>query len=197
MTLLGWVILSGPALADSSIDKTLAECLERAEQSPDLALAEADRWLKEGGGDPARLCRAYAQFHRGEYLLAAQAFRALADSTYKQQPNNTKHVAALAAQAGLAYARANDVKNAEIAYAAAIKLEAQDPDIWLDRATMRADAERYWDALDDLNRALTLMPDQPQALRLRGQVWTKLGHESNARADFIRAAMLDGQQPEP
>ena len=190
-------MLSTAVHAEPPREQKLTECLQRAEQSPDITLAEADHWLKQGGGDAARLCRAFAQFHRGEFLAAAQAFRELADSTNKKQPRNPKHIAALAAQAGQAYARANDVRNAETAYAAALKFEPQDPDIWLDRATMRADAEHYWDALDDVNKALTLMPDQPEALRLRGQIWTKLGNISNARVDYTRAAVLEGQQPEP
>lgn len=190
-------MINASAWAAPPAEQTLSDCLERAEQSPDITLAEADHWLKQGGGDAARLCRAFAQFHRGEFLAAAQAFRTLADSTNKKQPRNTKHIAALAAQAGQSYARANDVRNAEMAYAAALKFEPQDPDIWLDRATMRADAEHYWDALDDVNQALTLMPDQPEALRLRGQIWSKLGNMSNARVDFTRAAVLEGQQPEP
>lgn len=183
--IIALVFFTTSAVAQPPLDYKLADCLKRAEQSPDITLAEADHWLKSGGGDAARLCRAFAQFHRGEFLLAAQQFQALAESGQK------KHRAALEAQAALAYGRANDFKQAEAAYAQALKLEPQDPEVWLDRATLRADNEKYWDSLDDLNRALTLMPDMIEALRLRGQIYTKLGNESNARADFTRAAMLE------
>lgn len=176
--------------------ENVADCIKRAEQSPDITLAEADQWLKAGGGDAARLCRAFAQFHRDEFLLAAQAFQALATSG-DQSKTRQKHLAALQAQAGQAFARARDFRQAENAYAAALKLEPQDPDIWLDRAILRADNERYWDALDDVNRALTLMPDMIEALRLRGQIWTKLGNMSNARQDLTRAVMLENRDQTP
>lgn len=173
-------------------EQKLAQCLKHAEQTPDDGAAEAGAWVKKGGGERARLCRAFAQFHRGEFLSAAQEFQALAQLQVKQNP---KQAASLYAQAGLAYARLNDHARAETQYAAALKLEPQDPEIWMDRAVERASAERYWEAIDDLNRALTIMPEMTEALRLRGQAWVKLGQDSKARADFERAELLDHPQP--
>ncbi len=178
-------------------EQMLAQCLHRAERTPDETLAQAEQWLKQGGGDRARLCRAFAQFHGGDTIFAAQEFAALAAARDK---TDRKHAASLYTQAGLAYMRANDHKNAEVAYGKALILEPQDPEMWLDRATERAAVERFWDAIDDLNRALDIMPDMIDALRLRGQAWTKLGQESKARADFERAAMLEaaeGVTPSP
>lgn len=182
-----------PAFAATpSPEQKLVFCLKHAEQTPDEGAAEAEAWVRKGGGERARVCRAFAQFHQGEFQRAAQEFRALALLQAKKSP---QHAASLHAQAGLAFARLNDHANAEAEYAAALKLGPQDPEIWMDRATERASAERYWEAIDDLNHALTIMPDMTEALRLRGQAWVKLGHDSKARADFERAEILDHPPP--
>ncbi|MDD5585855.1 MAG: hypothetical protein PHY92_02725 [Alphaproteobacteria bacterium] len=181
------VVSANNAQADTKITK----CLQRAEQWPDQAAAAAQAWMKNGGGDAARVCYAFAQFHRGEYNSAAQEFGTAAAALERK---NRKQAASLHAQAGLAAMRANDRKKADSEYAAALRLEPQDPDIWIDRATARAASEHYWEALDDLNRALTIMPDMPEALRLRGQVRVKLGQDSSAKTDFERAGVIEGEE---
>jgi tetratricopeptide (TPR) repeat protein len=168
-------------------------CLQRAEQFPDQAAAESHVWLKKGGGDPARVCHAFAQFHRGEYDGAAQEFAVLAA---RMEKTDRKRAASLHAQAGLSAMRANDPKMADKEYAAAIKLEPQDPDIWIDRATGHAASEHYWEALDDLNRALDIMPDMPEALRLRAQVRVKLGQDLSAKSDFEAARGVEEAEKE-
>lgn len=168
--------------------RKLEKCLKRALRAPDEAVAEAESWMKKGGGDGARLCRAHAQFHRGEYALAAAEFAALAA---KVGAGDRVHVTALHVKAGLSYSRANDHVRAEEQYSRALAFESQDPEIWVDRAAERASIERYWDAIDDLNRALTLMPDMTEALRMRGQALMKLGQDRKAWLDFQRAEVLD------
>jgi tetratricopeptide (TPR) repeat protein len=175
------------AFAEEDIRQHLKECLKKADNLPDMAAADADTWFKHGGGDAARLCRATAQFNRNEFAKSAQDFSALADT--RKDP---KRAALLHAQAGLAWMRAKSFKRAEAEYEAGLRKEPDDPDIWVDRATERAAAQRYWDAIADLNKALDIMPDMPEALRLRGQVWYKLGVASSAKSDFERAVAVEG-----
>ena len=177
-----------PVHATTPSDNKLESCLAHAESSPDDAMAEAHSWYKNKGGDSALLCRAFAQFHRGEFAKSAQEFAMLAK---KRDKKDHKHAASLHAQSALAYMRSNDHKNSSAEYAAALKLEPQDPEIWMDSATENAATEHYWDAISDLNHALKIMPDMAEALRLRGQAWAKLGQNSNAKADFERASMID------
>lgn len=195
---LGFMLFGGASVeAASQTDRKLSQCLKKAAQSPDVAIAEAESWMKKGGGDRALLCHAYAQFHRGEYSLAGSEFSALAA---KSGNRDRAYLTSLHVKAGLAYSRADDHVNAEQQYTKALYLEKQDPDIWMDRAAERASIEKYWDAIDDLNYALTLMPDMTEALRLRGQAWLKLGQEHKAWADLQRAAVLDsaeGGVPQP
>jgi glutamyl-Q tRNA(Asp) synthetase len=134
-----------------------------------------------------------AQFNRSEFTLAGRGFAALATLHDKNDP---RHAAQLHARAGLSFMRAEDSKNAEKEYDAALKLEKDDPEIWMDRATFRASTEHYWDALSDLNQALKITPDMSEALRLRGQVWLKLGNTKNADADFVAAEDIEAAQKE-
>ena len=193
LILVWWLASIGmvwAAEADISPEKRLEICIKKAHESPDITLAEAQNWQKNGGGDRARLCAAFAQFQRGEFIISAQEFGVLAQ---KRDVKDRKHAASLHTQSGLAYMRANDHKNAEVEFEAALRLEPHDPEIWLDRATERVTVERYWDAIDDLKQALAIEPDMSEALRLRGQAWTKLGNDSNAKADFERAAIVEEQ----
>jgi len=180
-----------PAVQAAQPEKRLTDCLKRAAQSPDQAAAEAESWMKKAGGDKARLCRAYAQFHRGEFNVAGAEFAWLAS---KAGNKDKTYTASLHAKAGLAFSRANDHVNAEAQYTKALKLEPQDPEIWVDRAMERASIERYWDAIEDFNQALTLMPDMTEAIRMRGQAWVKLGQDRKAFEDFQRAQLLESRE---
>lgn len=153
-----------------------------------MAEAHAMYWYKQGGGYEARLCHATAQFNRGEYSLAAKEFAALAAATNAQDP---RHAAELHARSGSAFSRARDSKNAEAQYAIALKIEPNDPEIWVDRALERASFERFWDAISDVNQALKIMPDMAEAWRLRGQCWQKLGNTKNAASDLNYAAQIE------
>lgn len=174
------------ALAET--DQNLTRCLHRAEQSPDYAVAEAQAWLKKGGGDQAKVCHAFAQFHRGEFEAAASEFAFLAA---KKEKGNPSQSVSFHTQAGLSAMRAGNFKMAEAEYSAALRIEPHDPDIWLDRATLLAGNERYWEALEDVNRALEIMPDMPEAIKLRAQVRTKLGQKSAAISDFEYARSIE------
>ncbi len=177
--------------AVSTSNSKLEACLKKAEDLPDIAAADAELWFKRGGGENARFCHASAQFNRGEYVLAGRGFASLAATHDK---TDARHAAQLHARAGLSFARANDSKDTEKEYGAALKLEPVDSEIWMDRASARASSEHYWDAISDLNHALKITPDMPEALRLRGQCWTKLGNKKNAEADFIAAEDIEAEE---
>ena len=173
---------------DMQPQQRLQACMKKAEDVPDMAVADAESWFKKGGGDNALLCRATALFHRGEFGQAGRDFSVLATHEKDAHKSSLLYV-----QAGRAFQSAQDYPKSDSAYGVALKLEAQDPDIWVDRATERAAAQKYWDAVNDLNKALAIMPDMPEALRLRGQVWYKLGMEHNAEDDFGHSAEIQAQ----
>jgi tetratricopeptide (TPR) repeat protein len=192
LILLAFCLCTAPCLAaDLAPAARLKACIQKAEKLPDSAFADAEAWQKHGGGDRADTCWAFAQYQRGEYDEAARMFAKLATA---RDGRDKKQAASFHVQAAQAYMRLSDHKKAEAEYNAALRQEQQDPDIWQDRATERAAAGRFWEALDDVQKALKIMPDAPDALRLRGQIWQKLELNSNAKADFERAGLIDSAE---
>lgn len=58
------------------------------------------------------------------------------------------------------------------------------------RGAMHGNAQRWSEALEDLNRALRLHPDYASALVNRGNVYAALGRREDAMADFTRGLAL-------
>jgi Flp pilus assembly protein TadD len=61
----------------------------------------------------------------------------------------------------------------------------------IDRAVTEAGLKRYNEAVEDLNRALTLDPNRTEALVYRGTAYRYLGDQKRARADIDKALALD------
>src|SRR5205085_1866087 len=64
---------------------------------------------------------------------------------------------------------------------------------YIGRARARRQGNDAAGAIEDLNRALQLSPDDPSALVERGITWERRGNPSGAKEDYERALML---QPE-
>ncbi|MDR3423751.1 MAG: tetratricopeptide repeat protein [Alphaproteobacteria bacterium] len=175
------------APAQIALSPQLQTCLQRADELPDIAAAEATAWIKKGGGDDAHLCRAFAQANRGMHVDAAREFWALASGYDKSEPHRA---VAMHDLSGQEFLRAKDVKNATAQYDAALKIAPDDATSLTGRAMTLMESERYWDAINDLNRAIKAAPDDADALRQRGRAWAQLGNEKNAEEDFGHAAAL-------
>ncbi len=176
-----------PFPAESPI---LKKCLKRADELPDIAAFEAQVWIRKNGGNDARLCRAFAQANRGMHIDAAREFWALASAYEKQTPKDEGHALLMRTFAGQEFLAAKDVPNAEAQFAAALKIAPEYPAALLGLAQTRMQAERYWEALDYLNRILKRNPGDIAALRQRGLVWMNLSDSHNAQEDFIKANIL-------
>jgi tetratricopeptide (TPR) repeat protein len=162
-------------------------CLDLAARSPAEGAARADAWARGGGGADARLCRATADFHRGAFRPAAEAFERLATVLGVDDPVVR---AGLLARAGLARARARDIEVAERLYGEAIALQPADADLWIDRALLRTDSERYWEAVADLDRAIALDPGRAEVWRFRAQAKAALDLWDAAVSDADRALTI-------
>ena len=168
----------------------LQKCLKRADELPDMAAVEAQVWIKKNGGNDAHLCRAFAQANRGMHADSAREFWALA-SFYDKRKNS--HALMLHNLSGQEFLRAKDIKNAAPQYDASLKISPGDITALTGRAETRMDSEHYWEAIDDLNRALKIDPNNVNALRQRGRAWAQLGNKKNAAEDFARAEEIVGK----
>ena len=170
----------------------LQKCLQRADDLPDIAAAEATAWIKNGGGNEAHYCHAVAQSNRGMHADSAREFWFLGAFYDKRGDARAILMHGLSAQE---FMRAKDPKNAEGQYTAALKMAPNDAPSLLGRAEVRMAMEKYWDAIDDLNRALKIKPADADILRQRGRAWLQLGNDKNAQEDFATAADIEAAPP--
>ncbi|MBB6252498.1 tetratricopeptide repeat protein [Nitrospirillum iridis] len=182
-------VLCGIAVPAGAVPVALNRdtCLERAKELPDFAYAEAKLWESKGGGNDARLCQAMAQLFRGEYKESAVALEAVIPDLGLPP----KVTAGLWGKAGWAWFNAKDHAKADVDYTKAIGLQPTDPDLLIDRATERAGAERWWDVLRDLDRALSLDGGRVEAIVLRAETKHRLGRDVEAGRDLRMALSLD------
>jgi len=179
--------------SDQHIESSqLQACLRRADDLPDLAAAEANAWLKRGGGNEARLCYSFAEANRGMHAEAAQQFWTLA--TYFDK-RDAKRAVLMHILAGQEFMLAKDVKDALSQYSQALKIKPDNAESLLARAQIRMTFDRYWDAIDDLNQILKNDPRNIEALKERGHAWIELGNTKNAQEDFEQAELLSMPQP--
>ncbi|WP_119677395.1 tetratricopeptide repeat protein [Indioceanicola profundi] len=182
-----------PRSADAAIFESRSACLEKVEEAPDFALVDAQAWERQGGGIDARLCQALAQLTRGEWDAAGTA---LEKSIAELKGEPPEVLANLWTRAGLAWSEAGKADKAEAAYAKAIKLRPQDPQMLIDRALARADQERWWEVVEDLDAAIELAPKNREALLLRADAQARLARGREALMDVDAVLAEDGSNPD-
>jgi tetratricopeptide (TPR) repeat protein len=138
----------------------------------------------------ARLAQGNLLLGKGRLRPAAEAFEQLA---VVLGPDDPVLRAGLLARAGQARARGKDFEIAERLYGDALALQPADADLWIDRALLRTETERFWDAIADIDRAVALDPGRPEVWRYRAQAKAALDLWDPAVADVDRAlALLPG-----
>lgn len=178
---------------DGPVFATRSACVERAEALPDFALAEAKLWERQGGGADARLCQALAQMLRGDWEAAAPMLEASA-AELTREPLVAR--ANLWSRAATAWSKLHQNDKAEAALGQALALTPKDTQILMDRAILRAGAERYWDAVADLDKVVTHAPKMAEAWLLRGQAYHVLAQDTKAMSDVLQALQLSPQNSE-
>ncbi|HYH19500.1 MAG TPA: hypothetical protein VD995_12865 [Azospirillum sp.] len=189
---------AGPAFAaapERAVDHNaeMQACTRLAETRPDAALDSAQAWQERGGGDRAQLCKALALFHKGDFKTAGARFEELAPRLGKDDP---QAAATLFGRAGWAWLRAGENARAENAYGEALKRQPDDVDLRIDRAFARAEAERYWDAVADLDAAIAHDSTRPEAFLYRAAARKALSQYREALHDVARALELKPNDPE-
>ncbi|MBP2291857.1 hypothetical protein [Azospirillum rugosum] len=186
---------SDPAAASRGIDhnRELQACLTLAERKPSEAFESALTWQDRGGGDLARLCQALALFHKGDFKAAGARLEELVPALGKDDP---KAAASLLGRAGWAWLRAGDDARAERLYSQALERQPNDVDLYIDRAFARGEAERYWDAIADLDTALAKDPKRADAYLYRAGAHKALANDRQAIADIDQALQLKPNDPD-
>ncbi|HVA35173.1 MAG TPA: hypothetical protein VNG52_02985 [Stellaceae bacterium] len=165
-------------------------CLAQTRRDPKAALKTAQIWREAGGGFPAEHCAAIALVELKQYPEAAQRLEALAGAMMTE-PAELRGDAL--DQAGQAWLLADQPDRAKTAFDAALGFEPHRAEFMIDRAEALADAEHYWEAIDDLNRALAIDPNSVDALVFRASAYRHVGGADGlelAQADADRALKL-------
>lgn len=165
-------------------------CLADTRRDPAAALKAAEDWREVGGGFPAEHCAAIALIGLQRYPEAAQRLEALAGQMMTE-PAELR--ADALDQAGQAWLLANQPDRAKTAFDAALSFVPHKPDFLIDRSEALADGGHYWDAIDDLNRALQADPKNVDALVFRASAYRHVGGTDAlelANADANRALVL-------
>jgi tetratricopeptide (TPR) repeat protein len=128
----------------------------------------------------------------GDHAAAAALLEELA-SKGKSTPELT---ADLLRQAAQAWNKAGQSERAMGVLDAAVKVDPSLPGLYHDRAVMRAEDGKLWDAVDDLNQALDLNPGLISALVLRAAAYRRLEALDLARTDLERARKMIPNDPD-
>jgi len=167
-------------------------CMALAESDAQQAFDQALAWEGLGGGDAAQHCAAKALFFLKQYGEAATRFEALAQSV-KSGP---KFKAELLGQAAQGWMLANNPQRADDVLTAAIQLNAEDPELRVDRGLARAAYHAYRGAIEDFTRAIELEPRDPEAFTFRATAHRYLAEMDAAAADLEKALAIDSEDPD-
>lgn len=178
-----------PRLTD---DPEYDRCLSLLRDDAEGAIAFAQQWERDGGGEGARHCAAWALISLGLPERAADQLERLARGSLAGGPAR----AALYGQAGQAWMMAGDANRAFAAITIALTLQPNDPDLYTDRAVALASQRRFADALQDLDRALQIDPERAETLVFRAASLRALERVDDAVASVERALVLAPDNPE-
>jgi tetratricopeptide (TPR) repeat protein len=163
------------------------DCMAQARSVPAKAYNAAVAWQKQGGGPAAGHCAAVALIGLGRYKPAAQSLEKLAGSEAKTRPDLA---AGLYGQAAQAWVLANDNKSALKDQNAGLKLSPANVDLLTDRGVVLASTGKYWEAIDDFNKAHDLAQDRADILTYRASAYRLLQSLDLASDDIAQAIRL-------
>lgn len=168
------------------------QCLAQLIDDPSGALAAAEAWLAEAGGDGALHCRALALIADGKSDIGVAQLERLGQIGDAPELGR----AAILGQAAQVRLMAGQAQPALEDATLALALAPGDGDLLVMRAMAAAALDRPEAAIQDLTRALTLHAHRRDALVLRAAIWRRQNRLDLAAADMERAIELDPDDPE-
>lgn len=168
-------------------------CLAQTRSAPQAAFEAASEWERDGGGGPAQHCQAVALVALKQYGEAAMQLQGLAN-TMSSAPAAVR--ADLFDQAANAWILAGQPQKAIAALDSALKLEADNARLFVDRARAAAMNKDWASAIRDLSTALSLDPEREEAYVFRASALRQSGQPKRALEDIDTALALNGRDPD-
>ena len=164
-----WLILNPFGVYSSESEQSIKydACLRLAETNPIKGYKKGLKWYAANGGVAARHCMAAAIFFSGDNLNGASRLEALERDIPKE---NIFLRSQILAQAGQAWLMAGLADRSSQLLTKAINLNPENPELYLDRATIRIERFEYIQALKDLDQAIVLDPSFGDAYLYRAYV---------------------------
>lgn len=185
-----WPVGAAPAAAQwaDGASARHERCLAQVHSNPKEGLERAQVWRIEGGGWAADHCIAIAYYELKDFRRAAQRFEELA-AAMKDAPAAQRSGAL--DQAGQSWLAADEPARAKPDFDAALALQANDPDLLIDRAEALAAQQQYSPAIKDLDRAIALAPNRADAYIYRGSAYRSLTQLDHALDDVEHGLKLE------
>ena len=162
-------------------------CLAASSTHPAAALADAESWVKSGGGVPAAHCAALALVSLKRYGEAGTRLDRIA---VDPSVPDVSFRADLFTQAGNAWLIAGNGAKAAKSFTSALSLSSGDADLFADLARAQA-MQRNWQEADlSLGAALNMSPRRADLLVLRASARRALKRYAAARDDIAAALKL-------
>lgn len=186
---VSWPLAAAPARAQwaDGPSPRHERCIAQVHDNPKEGLERARLWRIEGGGWAADHCIAMAYYELKDFQRAAQRFEQLA-AEMKDAPAAQR--AGALDQAGQSWLAADKPARAKPDFDAALALQANDPDLFIDRAEALAGQQQYQPAIKDLDRAIALAPDRAEAWIYRGSAYRSLSKLDRALDDVEHGLKL-------
>jgi Flp pilus assembly protein TadD len=167
-------------------------CMSLLDRDPAGALDSAVEWERQGGGDAARHCKALALIRSGEVEDGALELERVAEAMPQAK---APLAAALFAHAGQAWTKAGNPQRALYAQNQGLKLNPKDVQLLIDRAMTYGTSGMYFEALDDLNVAAELAPEDPEVYAMRAAAYRQLETPDLAEENIDQALKLSPSHP--
>lgn len=181
--LLTSCLLVLPAAAATSDSVHYRRCMAA---QPAAAFADAEGWIKAGGGVPAQHCAAHALVGLNRFAEAGARLDKIAGG---RDVPDAAFRAELFDQAGNAWLLAGDGAKAVQSFSGALALSGGDADLFADLARAQAMRRNWPEVVLDLNAALQLRRD-PELLVLRASAHRALKQYKEADADLDLALKI-------
>ncbi|KCZ92774.1 tetratricopeptide repeat protein [Hyphomonas johnsonii] len=163
----------------------LEACIARIDEDPEEAYEDALAWNFEGNRPGSRQCVALALIALGQEAEGAARLEELANAS---DGGTLQQRALYLTQAGNAWLVAGAPEAAVVTLTNALKIQPDDPDLLIDRASARLMLEDWERAKADLDAALELSPGHPAAHQLRAEALLNTGELDLALSD-VKASL--------
>lgn len=167
-------------------------CAALVSADPELAVVEAERWERFGGGAPAGHCRALALIALGSDLVAAQVLFDVVTYYPETEPAAQSE---LLAQVGRIYLDRGLYEQADYALSVAAQAAPGTAELLRTRAALRLAQGVPAAAAADLDQLISTYPAEAEDVVQRAVARRQMGDFAGARADAIRAGEMDPGNP--